>query len=348
MNVEIQDIRELKDMRITTFSNYKKTEVKKALIKSLNENKIEYSLHWCVEMICSGHFLDLWSIFILYSCQNIHLGNPKLFIYLAKRLESFRTIVRNGYSSNELYVRNHNEVRKIFFEICAIISQSKKKHSLQTIKVHPTDFDITTISDKFHAPSSKYAKHLIRDEDPQELLIPCNELYYHVFETKNNLMACYWCQWIIEFELICKKKKKKCLCETRSFVKVDDKHLKDCVWLVWEIFLDIADKINDKLIVTIIESLVELFMVRYSSNGANSRKMILYCAVSFLTEYVDKRIVCVSNNVLVNSCLSKINNYFQEIKKNEQKPETDYLFNNLEKKSNLDKTMAKLEIMKKM
>ena len=161
-------------------------------------------------------------------------------------------------------------------------------------------------------------------------------------------MACYWCQWIIEFELICKKKKKKCMCETRSFVKVDDKHLKDCVWLVWEIFLDVSDKKKDKLIVSIIESLLDLFMVRYSSNGANCRKMILYCGVNFLTDYVDKQISCVNNSIIVESCLSKMNNYFQEIKKNEQKPETDYLFNNMEQKSNLDKTMAKLEIMKKM
>ena len=348
MNIEIQDIRSIKDMRITTFSNYKKTEVKKALTKSLHENKIEYALHWCVDMICSGYFLDLWSIFILYSCQYIHLGNPKLFVYLSKRLEAFRNIIRNGYASNELYVRNHQEVRKIFFEMCSIISQSEKKHSLQAIKVMPSDFDITSISDKFNAPNSNYASHLLREDDPPELLIPCNELYYHLYETNNNLMACYWCQWIIEFEQICKKKKKKCMCETRAFVKVDDKHVKDCVWLIWEIFLDVADKKKDKMVISIIESLLQLFMVRYSANGANSRKMILYCGVSFLTEYVDKRIVCVKNSGFVESCLSKVNNYFQEIKKNEQKPETDYLFNNMEKKSNLDKTMAKLEIMKKM
>uniref|UniRef100_A0A6C0LX55 Uncharacterized protein n=1 Tax=viral metagenome TaxID=1070528 RepID=A0A6C0LX55_9ZZZZ len=347
MNVEIDDMREPKMMRIITFSNYKKTDVKKELIKSITNKQPEYALHWCVEMLCSGYFLDLWNIFILYSSQYIHLGNPKLFIYLSRRLEEFRNIMRNGHAANELSIRNNNDIRKMFFEITSIIITSDRKHGLQAVKTEQNDFDMTNISDKFYAPSPKFVKHIFREDDPQELYISCNELYYHLSESNNNLMACYWCQWIVDFEKLCKKKKKKCLCETRSFVHVDAPYVKDCVWIIWEIFLDVSKKKNDKLVEKIIESLLQLFMVRYGANGANTRKMILYCCVSFLTESVNPKIQCVQNSTIIDNCLGKMNTYFSEIKKNEQSSGTDYLFNGIPKKSNLDKTMERLTILQK-
>ena len=48
----------------------------------------------------------------------------------------------------------------------------------------------------------------------------------------------------------------------------------------------------------------------------------------------------------VNKVVDKIELIFKEIKKNEISPSTDYLFNGIDKRSNIDKTIEKLDIMK--
>ena len=94
------------------------------------------------------------------------------------------------------------------------------------------------MTERFKAPNVKYAEEIFMKEDPKELFIAANELAYNLTEEgKNSVSACYWMEWIIEFETICKQKKEKFKCERREFAKVESKFQLDIVWIIWDIFL---------------------------------------------------------------------------------------------------------------
>ena len=53
--------------------------------------------------------------------------------------------------------------------------------------------------------------------------IAMNEFAYHVTqESKNSVTACYWLEWILEYETICKHKKEICIAETRQIAPIQE------------------------------------------------------------------------------------------------------------------------------
>lgn len=342
---EINDIRIQTDFKNISFSKYKKIKVKKELIECLLSNKIESSCYWCAELICSGHFSDLWDIIILYITRYIHLGNPKIPIYIALRFENFKDILINGYSEDELLLRNNIKIRKIFAEIMCVLCYSNKKHSIESIKVKPEEFDMIHISSKLQAPSIEYANAIFQTGDPKELFIAINEFAYHISSTsKNAVSACYWLEWIIQYEQVCKKSKENCSCERRSFAPVLDKYQMDVIWIIWDIILNECNNKNNKLITKIINSLLNIFSIKYTKSVNRRRKYVLYFAISLLIENVDENIEMINKKNEIQNIVNKINIVYKDVKKNEISPNVDYLFIN-EKKSNLDKTIERLEKM---
>jgi hypothetical protein len=345
-NSEINDLRGESEFRGFSFSKFKKAEVKKELLNSLIQSKIEPACYWSAELVCSGHYTDLWEIILLFFSKFVHLGNSNIGIYLEMRINDFKTIVSNGYSDNVLRLRNNDRIRKLFCEIMCVLCDAKRRHSFDNVKIKPDDMNMLTIKDKFKAPTAEYGEEVLMTEDPKELFPFVNELAYSVTASGNNQMsACYWIEWIIEYENRCKALKEKIFCERRNFAKVDSKYQKDIIWIIWDIFLKESSK-RSKIIQKIVESLLTLFCLKYATGCHKKRKNLMYLAISILCEKFipEKEIIRHSQIGLVNTIKQKIDLVYAQIKKNEESTGTDYLFLGM-KSSNLESTIKKLDAM---
>jgi hypothetical protein len=342
-STEINDYRESNAFKSVSFSNFKKTDVRKELLNSLAKSKIEAACYWSAELICAGHYIEMWEIIILFYSRCIHVGNPKMSTYLELRLSQFKEIIRNGYSQRMLSMRNNQKIRRMFCEIMCALCESNKKHSFDDIKIKKEEFDLTNMTDRFKAPSIEFADAVFRKDDPKNLFIAVNEFAYNVStDIKNSVGACYWIEWILDFEQVCKTKKEKCVGERRASMPVDDGRQMDIVWIIWDILIIQAQQ--NKIIHKIVMSLLTLFSLQYTNACARRRKYILFCVVELLTTRVSMDCEIVKDKEKVSSIMSKIGGIYAQIKANEHAPNTDYLFHNVSA-CNLEKTIAKLEQM---
>jgi hypothetical protein len=339
---EISDKRTLKDFKGITFSNYKKSESKKELLNSLMEGKVEPACYWSIEFICAGHFSELWDIILVFYSQHINISNPKLPLYMQMRFNNFKDIILNGYIDNELQSRNNQKIRLLFAELIAILTLSTKTHALSQVKINNNNLNITNISDKLKADSVNYGAPFFKKDDPKELFIAINELVYHLRRTRNSREVCYWFEWILEYETLCKKEKKnKIVCASRHFMSIEDKYKTDIIWFIWEILLKECEGMHVKNIIT---AIFELFCIKFKPGIKKRRRYLIYNTIVFITNAVDLNINIYTEEGKILNIKNKINMIYKQIKKNEVKPNTDYLFNNsITQRSNLEKTIDKLE-----
>ncbi len=349
----IDDVRADTDFKGKSFSGYKRADVKKELLKSLFAGKVENACYWCAELICCGAFIDIWDTIVTFIGKYVHLANVKLPVYLDIRYNTFRDIVVSGYIDNELKLRNHSGIRDLFAEIMVVLCGSHKKHNFERIKVKPAELDIMEMKGRLKAPNVGYAGSAFKKDDPKELFIPLNEFAYHVSgDSKDMLLACFWIEWMLEFETVCKKKKAACMCQGRDFVPVVAKMQTDPIWMVWDVIF--AEVVRRRMNNKIIQALLNLFCIRYNAAAKRKRIYLLYFAVALLTEpYVVKNDV-IQNKETIEVIKKKIDTIYKEIKKNEITPvpvvdNMNYMFNSESGKAlnagEFEKTMGKLEMM---
>jgi len=331
-NSFINDARAGGDFKACTFSAYKKTEVKKQLLLNMYNSKVEQSCYWSAELICAGHYMDLWETLLFFLGKHIHLGNPKLAIYLQKRFHVFRNIMIQGSFYDELQLRNNPTIRNMFAEIVCVFCISPKKPGMEPVVIdNQQEFDITNMTEKLTAPSNDFSTRILQVGDPMELTIAVNEFAFHISKKNkhvpNMCQACYWAEWIIAFDIICKKRKQSFFAANRENIPVEHKYQKEVIWIIWDaLFFAVED---DPFLKSVLNAILELFCLKFTPACIKKRHYLLYYAISLVTEPFVRDIVMIHNKPLVENTVAKISTVYKQIKKNEIRPQTDYLFTGL-------------------
>lgn len=341
---EINDIREIPEFKGLSFSNYKRSDVKKQLITNLLNGKIEHSNYWCAELICSGNYSELWDTIISFISKHIHTANPKIFLYIQNRISIFKNIISNKEFISELHARNDIKLRKLFAEIITIISLSNKKNGLEPVKINKNDeFDVSVMPDKLKADKMDYINHIFLKKDPKEIFIALNELYYSIINS-DYLLSCFWYEWIIEFETACKKNKRPCIAEPRNY-PILPKFRTNVVWIIWDVLFDFIENKNDKPLLNLLKASLDIFSINYSISSCKKRRFIIYYAISICTDKININGDIINDKKTVSTVIDNIDIVYKQIKKNEVSPNTEYLFNNLEKQNSIKKSVKQMQIV---
>jgi len=294
----IEDIRTEDQFKIMTFSKYKRTDVKKEWINTMNKGLLEACCYWTTELICSGLLLDLWELFFFYSFRHIHRGNPKLPLYLEMRYQTFKKIMEGN---TELSVRNNPEIRKLFLEIVCVLASSKRSHAYEIVPI-PKEEGIPKA--RLKAPTIEFNK-AFQKNDPKELFIPMNEFSYMLHQ-KNAIDACFWVEWLLAFF-----HKHKCVLQDRSY-----SHPKDPIWLVWETILVYA---KDPVVEKIIKAILSLFCGAYSASSKEKRRFMIYYAITLCCEPISFDVEIISNKKIIEQAYVKGDLLFEDKKTHEVK-----------------------------
>lgn len=317
--VIVKDDRQINEFAGVTFSLYKRSQVKKSLLESMSKGAIEEANYWAAEFICCGCFIELWEIIMEFLGRNINTASPKLPVIIEKCFQNFKDIAMNDYLTDQLEMRNSQRVRKIMAEIISILCTSRKKSKIEYVKIDKdNDFDVLKLSSRLKASSAEYGQKILKTEDPTEVHVAVNELCYHLSnDTRNALMAQYWVEWLLEFDKLCRKKKERCQCIRRDFAPQDDDSGLDIIFLVWDAILTEAKTRSQKVILTIILSILNLFKMRFTIGVKKRRRHLIYMAINLLCEPLDLKVDPLQCKSSLKTILQNLDIIYSQVKQGE-------------------------------
>ena len=314
---KIIDTRESGEFKMKSFSGYKRRDVFDALDKSILSKKIENACNWVCECICSGYIDKTWQHLITIASNVVNINNPTLSNFLYKKNVLFYNVYNNSKCKIEL--RNNSTIRNLMFGITVVLALSDKtKRYDKYPKLKDIDFDFSKIQTKLIATSNLLNCDFIRFNEPAELKLIFNELYFHLKKLDGYGKCIYWILWVIEWEHRNIKCGNKWTIEPR---KVDVKHDTDLMWIIWEcLLLDLKDTNKRRQVL----SLYEIFKHNYSPKKRKSRLPLVLHAVSIITHQInysiplirDKSIYiqtqCYVNKVFETKKIHEVNNIVKE------------------------------------
>jgi len=156
------------------------------------------------------------------------------------------------------------------------------------------------------------------------------------------MLACYWIEWVLEFDIISRKKRLPSTVEHRKFVKVNHKFIHDPIWIIWDSLLFYA---KQPTIEKIINALLFIFSVNYTTSLCKKRRFLLYFAVDIIVKPINMNIEVVSDKTIVTNVMDRIHTIYQEIIKNQIISKSHFLIDGINPSPSMfSDSIAKLEI----
>nr|QDY51952.1 hypothetical protein 2_24 [Mimiviridae sp. ChoanoV1] len=322
----INDTRKGNEFVKKTYSGYLKKDVFDILFKKIDESGVEEVCTWCVEVVLSGYYEDLWEKIILYHSKYININNPYLSYHIFMRLNQFLKISKNDdFKNNFLDLRNSQEVRNHICEmVCILTNSTKMRKPLNLTRINSNDFKPNVFEGKLVAKDYTTSIKILTPNDPKELTIIVNEFSYHLSENHYNInKALYWLSWIIEWEKTNIKKIGYYNCDFRNIRGIDNKYKKDFIWIFWEIILLESLNRNNNNLEKQLRSLMEFYKFKYSASKKRKRIHIFINAIQILSpefkfnqSMFDKYPIYDKYHIVIQAC-SNINIIYKEKKKEE-------------------------------
>lgn len=309
----IYDSRSSKDFIKKTFSEYLLKDVLAAFSKSTMACKIEECCHWAIELVLSGHIQKFWDKSIVIFIKNININNPKIPIFLYKRLHKYYEL-RKKYD-NDIILRNSQVIRNMVCEVCCVLCYSVKLKSIGLVKIKENDFNMNYISSKMCAPNNKIVGDKVRFGDPEETRIILNEFNYCLTSKKYELCI-FWLSWIIEWEKRNTKKDQMYICGYREINGVDKKYHNDVIWFIWEIIIKESLNLHKDQVNLNIEALFKLYKHEFKPSKKSQKIYLVIYAIKYFTETYNFNHNIIPNDYIIYQACSNINLVFLAMKKN--------------------------------
>ncbi len=309
----VYDSRYSKDFTKKTFSEFLLKDVLAAFSKATMSCKLEECCHWAIELVLSGHIQKFWDKSTTIFIKNININNPKIPLFLYKRLCKYYDI-RKKYD-DDLILRNSQVIRNMVCEICCVLCYSVKLKSIGLVNIKENDFNMNYISSKMCAPSNKIVGDKVRFGDPEETRIILNEFNYCLTAKKYELCI-FWLSWIIEWEKRNTKKDQLYICGYREINGVDKKYHNDVIWFIWEIIIKESINLNKSQVNLNIEALFKLYKYDFKPSKKSQKIFLVIYAIKYFTETYSFNHNIIPNDYVIYQACSNINLVFLSMKKN--------------------------------
>lgn len=309
----VYDSRSSKDFTKKTFSEFLLKDVLVAFSKATMSCKLEECCHWAIELVLSGHIQKFWDKAMSIFIKNININNPKIPLFLYKRLCKYYELQKK-YDS-DIILRNSQVIRNMVCEICCVLCYSVKLKAIGLVKIKENDFNMNYISSKMCAPSNKIVGDKVRFGDPEETRIILNEFNY-CLTTKKYELCIFWLSWIIEWEKRNTKKDKMYICGYREINGVDKKYHNDVIWFIWEIIIKESINLNKAQINLNIEALFKLYKYGFKPSKKSQKIFLVIYAIKYFTETYSFNHNIIPNDYIIYQACSNINLVFLSMKKN--------------------------------
>lgn len=325
----VYDIRTSKDLKSSTISGYKKKDVVSAFENSLINGQIEDSIKWCVELHISCYDKDIWKIFFQVYLKHIHQQNPKLFIYLLKRKKTYDNFLLYLPKQHYLFSRNNMEIRNLFAEITALLTNSPKSHillnkslpSIQMKKINAGE-----LKKRMVAINNTEIERFLYSDTHSLVKLCLNEIYMNLKMNHTNIQNCFF--WYLyleknkEIQKIEESNKSKSVLhffdeeKRKNNLGNKDELLKShWSYILWSIISSFHSSMNkyDKVL---LEKLENYYKTNFKVSQITSKKYIfLFCFMIIKTNISWKKPLIFKEHIYIQTN-ANINNMYLNILKN--------------------------------